>query len=292
MTISQCITNASSRLSQVEIPTARLDAELLIAHVLQKSRSWLIANGDVEIDTKTASQVNRLLARRLAREPIAYILGHKEFYGREFLVTPDVLIPRPETETLIDVLRHLTPPLPFPPPLAKGQSFGKLLDVGCGSGCVGITAKLELPKLDVTLSDISEPALAVARHNAEKLRATVRCVHSDLLMAFSSKIHPPAGGPKSKIYYDFVVANLPYVDRAWETSPELRHEPDIALYADEQGLKLIKTLLAQAPGVLAPGGYLLLEADPVQHEAIVSVATLYDFTKVETKNYIVVLRRA
>lgn len=259
--------------------TPRLDAEVLLAYVLGVDRAWLIAHGEDEVSSQDARRFEGLIARRLKREPVAYIVGSKEFYGREFAVTPDVLIPRPESEGIIELLKDLVQPGALQP----GASSRQMLDVGCGSGCLGITAKLEMPELDVTLSDVSPAALTVARRNAHKLGADVTIVQSNLLAAFS---------PLPSSLFHLVIANLPYVDRSWNVSPELRHEPALALYAQEQGLKLIKTLISQAPTVLAQSGYLLLEADPCQHEAIIACAKQYDFVHVETREYTVLLHHS
>ncbi|MGB3024093.1 MAG: peptide chain release factor N(5)-glutamine methyltransferase [Candidatus Saccharimonadales bacterium] len=263
---------ATTTLHGADMPSPRLDTEVLLAYVLGVDRAWLIAHGEDEVSSKDARRFESLIARRLKREPVAYIVGRKEFYGREFAVTPDVLIPRPESEGIIELLKDLVQP---------GASSRQMLDVGCGSGCLGITAKLEMQKLDVTLSDISPAALTVARRNAHKLGADVTIVQSNLLAAFF---------PLPSPLFHLVIANLPYVDRSWDVSPELRHEPDIALYAAEQGLKLIKTLLVQAPSVIAPGGYLLLEADPCQHEVIIEYGKRYGFEMAEVREYIVVLQ--
>ncbi|MBP7760502.1 peptide chain release factor N(5)-glutamine methyltransferase [Candidatus Saccharibacteria bacterium] len=271
-TIRELLSSATPQL--IGCNTPRLDAEVLLAYVLGVDRAWLIAHGEDEVSSKDARTFEGLIARRLKREPVAYIVGRKEFYGREFAVTPDVLIPRPESEGIIELLKDLVQP---------GASSRQMLDVGCGSGCLGITAKLEMPELEVTLSDISPAALTVARRNATHLGAEVQFVHSDLLTAFS----PLPSSP-----FHLLIANLPYVDRSWDVSPELRHEPALALYAQEQGLKLIKTLISQAPTVLAHGGYLLLEADPCQHEAIIACAKKYDFVHVETREYTVLLHHS
>ena len=285
-TIASYLAHATQQLHDANIDSAQLDASVIVAHNMHVDRAWLIVHGDEELESLKVRKFESLLRRRLDREPIAYIVGHKEFYGRDFTVTPDVLIPRPETETMIEMIKkihHITEEKSHEKdnPFHKGK---KLLDVGCGSGCIGITAKLEMPELDVTMCDISKPALAIARKNSEKLHAEVTIARSDLLCAFlsPSKIQ----NPKSKIYFDAILANLPYVDRTWQTSPELRHEPGVALYAGEQGLQLIKTLISQAPSVLAPHGYVLLEADPCQHEQIVEYGKLHGFTSVEVKDYI------
>jgi release factor glutamine methyltransferase len=221
------------------ITSARLDAELLLAHVLEQSREWCLAHDDQPLSAAQLRQLDQLLTRRLNREPIAYILGRKEFYSRDFLVTPDVLIPRPETEQLVESVESL---------LAEDS---KIIDVGCGSGCIGITLKLECPTSNVTLSDISQSALAVANTNAARLGAEVEIVQSDLLDNISGR-------------FDIIVANLPYVDRNWPVSPETKFEPPAALFAPDSGLALVKRLIVTAPQHLTPSGYLVLEFDPRQ----------------------------
>lgn len=293
--IHSTIIVSSRQLDAGGIESARLDSEIMLAYVLDVTRAWLVAHGDDTLADAKARKFEHLIARRLQREPVAYILRRKEFYGRDFIVTPDVLIPRPESEAIIDILKSLlahSPPEqqlhnPKPTPaLHRGSSsMQRVVDVGCGSGCLGITAKLELPELDVTLSDISKAALAVARRNAKKLAANVHFAQSDLLSVFLAKNR----NQRTENYYDVIVANLPYVDRNWQTPPELRHEPEIALFADQQGLKCIKTLLNQAPSVLIPYGHLILEADPCQHDDIIRYAGSYGFAHTATRDYALLL---
>lgn len=266
--VAKWLTDATKSLHAAGIPSARLDAELLLTHSVHKSRTWLHTHGDSLLTTSQQSMADTRLVLRLSRVPLAYIIGHKEFYGRPFRVTPAVLVPRPESEAFITLLntsvihdRHRT-----------------LLDVGTGSGCIGITAKLEYPECDVTLSDISEAALKVAASNAETLHVQVSLVKSDLLAGVSDT-------------YDIITANLPYVDRGWETSPELVHEPALALYADEAGLALVKALIRQAAAHLNPGGCLLLETDPRQHETIVAFARKSGYRHDATEGYVVALSR-
>lgn len=281
--LSSTLQKIENLFSDADIPSSRLDAELLLAHILEVDRSWLHAHGDETLQGGTLKTANELIARRLAREPIAYITGHKEFFGRDFIVAPDVLIPRPESETIIELLKALRANTlkskPAKSPSVKEQIF--LIDVGTGSGCLGITAKLELPELDVTLSDVSPAALVIARQNAERLGADIRLIESDLLSNFQF--------PISNLY--FILANLPYVDQLWERSPETDHEPALALFADGHGLALIYKLLSQAPAVLAPGGYILLEADPEQHATIIAHAVQHGLHLESVRDYIIVLQR-
>lgn len=275
MHLQETLSSAATLFDTVHIPTARLDAELLLAHVLGVERTWLVANGEEDLEVRQAKEFERLVARRLEREPIAYLVGHKEFYGREFTVTPDVLIPRPETEDLVELALE-----------CLQNTTLRCIDVGTGSGCVGITLKLERPAIDVTLSDISLTALDVSRQNAEKLGATVEFVQSDLLAAFTKIQHP-----KSKIFFDLIVANLPYVDESWEVSPETAFEPHQALFAENGGLRLINHLIGQAGVILKPGGFLLLEADPEQHASIINFAHNLGFSHVKTQDYALALKQ-
>ncbi|MGE5298604.1 MAG: peptide chain release factor N(5)-glutamine methyltransferase [Acidobacteriota bacterium] len=259
--------DAAEEFASAGIASALLDAEIILAHTLRKSRTWLHAHSEDLLDPRVKDIANARAQLRLDRTPIAYIIGHKEFYGRLFKVTPSVLIPRPESEEIITLLKKHLP-----------QDAALLLDIGTGSGCLGITAKLELPELTVTLADISRHALKVAETNAEALGAVVTIIKSDLL----------AGIPAP---YDVVLANLPYVDEAWERSPETRHEPELALFADDGGLKLIYRLLEQLPAALTPSGIALVEADPEQHAAIIATAKKYSLSPIATSGYIVVLGR-
>lgn len=267
MTIKQWLKDTATRLKQANITSARLDAELLLAHTLNVERSWLISHDDEELTTSSKERVDSLLKRRINREPVAYILGMKEFYGREFIVTPDVLIPRPETETLIEEVLAL--------PVGNSPHIH---DVGTGSGCVPITLGLELPKAHISGSDVSHPALAVARANAERLDVNNVSFYKDSLL----------GRAPGK--YDIITANLPYVDPSWKTSPETAHEPSLALFADDRGLVLIKQLIDQASAHLLKEGYLMLEADPRQHAKIVSYAKTHGLSHHHTKDFIVTLR--
>lgn len=265
MTVAEWLNNASTQFTRAGISTARLDAEIILAHTLHKSRTWLHAHDNETLAPRLIEIANARLDLRLDRTPIAYIIGHKEFYTRSFKVTPSVLIPRPESESLIELLgKHL-------PTNAK-----RLIDVGTGSGCLGITAKLEFPELNVTLADISRHALKVAESNASVLHAETTLIQSDLLS-------------EAPGLFDVVIANLPYIDKEWERSPETDQEPSLALFAEHAGLALIERLLEQLPEALNNSGLVLLEADPCQHEAIISLGTKLGLKHVETEGYAIAL---
>ena len=263
MTIKAWIVAAIHQLKEMDIPTARLDVELILAHTLRKPRTWIHAHDDEMLSARQIDIANARLDLRRDRVPIAYIIGHKDFYGRKFAVTTATLIPRPESEAIIELLGTL--PLP---------QNAKLVDVGTGTGCLGITAKLEQPHLSITLVDIDPHALTAARKNAEQLGADVELLQSNLLT------HYPYTA-------DIILANLPYVDREWDRSPETVHEPDLALFAEDNGLFLIKQLFDQCAQKLKSTGYIIIEADRRQHHAITHYAEQRGFTPVKTSGLII-----
>ena len=246
--IQAWLRDSAEMLADAGITSALLDAELILAHTVRKNRTWLHAHHDERLTERQLEIAYARLQLRLDRTPLAYIIGHREFYGRLFKVTPSVLIPRPESEAIITCLRQYEP------------HTGRLVDVGTGSGCLGITAKLEIPALDVTLTDNSRHALAVARENATRLHAHVDIIQSDLLSATFGT-------------FDGIIANLPYVDASWERSPETNCEPAEALFANNNGLALINKLIVQTGTALNNSGWLYLEADPRQHAAIITKAS-------------------
>lgn len=267
-TIDSWLVDATTQLAAAGIPSARLDAELLLAHTLRKPRTWLHGHGDDELGDRYLEIANARLDLRLDRVPVAYIIGHKEFYGHTFKVTTATLIPRPESE---DVLALLDRVVPKNLALIKDSPL-RLVDVGTGSGNLGISAKLAYPELDVTLIDLHRHALTIAEENAQALHADVHSLLGDLLTPFP-------------FVANIVIANLPYVDVAWKRSPETDHEPESALFARNNGLALIFELLVQTKEKLARGGYLILEADPQQHAAIKKEARNYGLLPSATLGY-------
>lgn len=219
------------------------DVDLLLSDLLGKPLSWLLAFGETELDP---SALNALLARRYAGEPLQYIRGKTEFYSREFLVDDRVLIPRPETELLVEAA------------LERAPRDGRVIDIGSGSGCVAITLERERPDLRVFSVDRSVEALAVASANCRRLESRVAFAASDLLSAVN--------GP-----FDVIVSNPPYVPRGeYEVlSTEVRiHEPRIALTPGPSGLEIIERIYDEASSRLAPDGYVILEVGYGQEAAI------------------------
>jgi release factor glutamine methyltransferase len=269
-TINSWLGEAASLLKETQIDSARLDAELILSHTIRQPRTYLHAHGDENLDDRQETVANARLELRVDHTPVAYIIGHKEFYGRRFKTTPAALIPRPESETIIELLKNIVPNN-----LSLVPEKIKLVDVGTGTGCLGITAKLEWPEIDVTLTDVNVHALNLAKENAEILQADVRFLKNDLLGRYGTPI-------------TIIIANLPYVDRSWDVSADTRAEPDDALYAERGGLSLIYRLLDQAHLLLEPNGHILLESDPRQHSEIIEHAKKLGFHHEKTEGFITV----
>ena len=268
LAINDWLADATRQLVFAEIPSARLDSELILAHTLRKTRSYLHAHPEEGLSDRSIEIANARLALRIERVPVAYIIGHKEFYGHQFSVTTATLIPRPESESLIELLKKV---IPRNISLLKENPL-RLIDVGTGSGALGITAKLLYPELNVTIADISRHALKIAEKNANNLEAEVSILQSNLLA------HYPFTA-------NIIIANLPYVDPEWERSPETDHEPADALFAANGGKALIFELLVQTKEKLINGGSLILEADPEQHDDIISEAKRYGFLLSDKDGY-------
>jgi release factor glutamine methyltransferase len=273
-TIKSWLDAATKELSDIGITSARLDAEIILAHTVRKPRTYLHAHEEQALEPREIEIADARLLVRLDRVPVAYIIGHKEFYGRRFTVTPSTLTPRPETEDMIDVVKKLVPKN-----ISLFDESFRIVDVGTGTGCIGITLKLEIPDAEVTLLDIDPYVLKVAASNASRLQADVQSIKSNLLQNYPFRSN-------------IIVANLPYVDPSWERSPETHHEPEQALFAADGGLALIKKLIDQAATHIAPSGFMVLEADPTQHADIIQYGIKKDF-RLESapKNYILSLQK-
>lgn len=246
MTLQDWLSSATSRLAEAGIESARLDAQVLAAHLLGVEREWVLAHPEHPV---SFAEWEATLLRRVGREPLAYIIGWREFYGRRFLVRPGVLIPRQETEILVDAVLEIVDEL--------GRNDASVLDLGTGSGCIAITLKRERPRLSVSASDISDEALEVASLNADSLGAEVRFVRSDSFAAFEG------------VRFDLIACNPPYIDSQHSLMPEIsNHEPGVALFAGDGGLDFYRLLAHEAAAHLAQGGFLAIEIGEGQREDV------------------------
>jgi len=255
-------------LREAHVPSHTLVAELLILHTTRRDRAWLYAHPEEVLAAEIIEHYFSLLRRRAAGEPTQHLTGKQEFWGMEFEITPDVLIPRPETEHLIEValdrlaVRELRSGRD---PKLTGEGL-TLVDIGTGSGCIAIALAKELPNAKIYATDISPAALAVAQVNASRLgfQSRITFLESDLLGSFSSTL------------FDLVISNPPYIGhKESSTLPiEVRdHEPPSALYGGEEGYELYGQLIPQAALHLKPGGLLILE---LGHDSLPAVRPLLE----------------
>lgn len=233
--------------------TPRLDAEVLLAHVLGWSRARVLSERQARLGIEQHARFMQLVERRAALEPVAYLVGHRAFYGRDFVVTPAVLVPRPETELLVESalawarMRH--------------SERLTIADIGTGSGIIAVTLAAELPHAHVYATDLSPDALEVAARNVERhgVAARVTLLHGDLLAPLPEPV-------------DLLVSNPPYTVLAEIDENVRRHEPHLALDGGPDGLGVYRRLLAAAPARLAPGGAVMLEIGATQGAAVAALA--------------------
>jgi release factor glutamine methyltransferase len=255
VTIREALRSAAERLELHHVSNARLTAELVLAHVLSVEREYLYAHDDRVLSEQELQMLEDRLYDRISGVPLQYIVGRQEFYGRYFRVNPAVLIPRPETEYIIEAVLELQGTRGLPPrPLS-------IIDVGTGSGCIAVTLALELPGTNVFAGDVSFEALLVARENAATLGAPVRFVCMDVLDALQTR-------------FDFIVSNPPYVRRGElsRLQREVReHEPHVALFSPEDELAIYRRLVVGAEEMLNSGGHIIMEVGIGMDERVLSL---------------------
>lgn len=295
MEVRAALRQGIAQLRAASVPSFTLAAELLLLHTLGRDRTWLYAHPEELVSTTDERRFQELLRRRAAGEPTQHLTGKQEFWGLEFEVTPDVLIPRPETEHVIDVALDR---------LAVREIRGgrkqtitddglEIADVGTGSGCIAIALAKQLPGAQIVATDISAAALAVAQRNATRhaFSDRIQFLESNLLDAVNVgtryivplQLRRPQKAERQSpipnhetIFFDLVVSNPPYIGRRESGSlmREVRdHEPDLALYGGEEGYELYAGLIAQAAQHLKPGGLLVLE---LGHNSLPAVQPLLD----------------
>jgi release factor glutamine methyltransferase len=248
VTLRDALASATSRLSAAGVPSPRLNAELLLMFTLECDRAYLHAHPEHKLSPDDQKRYDQALAERERGVPTQYITGHQEFWGMDLIVTSAVLIPRPETEHVIETVlararvdRALLP-----------DDSLRIVDVGTGSGCIALALAQELPRAEIHATEISPAAMEIARANAARhqLESRIQFHQTDLLQALDR------GG------FDFVVSNPPYVGELEEDQVQLevrKHEPRDAVFAGATGLEVIERLIPQARGILKPGGWLVME---------------------------------
>lgn len=257
VTINDWLEATTNKLSTSGIESARLDSLILLEHVQKVPRESLIAQPEFELGNESIVELRNLVDRRAKHEPVAYLTGHKEFYGLEFEVNKNVLVPRPETEKMVEYIIGSTKPKDM------------VLDVGTGSGAIAVALKKTAAGLEVSASEVSHSALAVARKNASKHDVFIGFVESDLFDNI---------GKHKK--FDVIAANLPYVplDKITE-QPSLKHEPALALFPDDsRGLSIYERFFRAVNNFVKDSGYVIVEHDPDQLEDILKLGKIARFT--------------
>jgi release factor glutamine methyltransferase len=244
------LAEATKTLRTAGIDSARLDVMILLEDAIGRNRAYLLAHPEHPLTAGQTDTLHTQVRRRAQHLPLAYIRGTAPFYGRMFTVNEQVLVPRPETEAMIDMLKAL--------PLGKAP---RIADIGTGSGCIGITAKLELPAANVWLYDIDFAALLVAKSNAHDLHAAVHTAQADLLQDVTEP-------------FDLIATNLPYVPTTLAINEAAKHEPELALFAGSDGLDAYRAFWQQLGARSQKPTYVLTESLIIQHAKLAALASL------------------
>ena len=248
MTVGEFLVLGTGQFAEAGIETARLDCLILLEDALKIGRPSLLAHPETELRSEQLAHLSRQIKQRAGHTPLAYIRGHAPFYGRDFVVDKHVLVPRPETETIITLFKNL--------PLPVGA---RVADIGTGSGCIAITAALESPSAVVAGCDISAQALKIASQNATQLNASIQFYKSDLLANLRDN-------------YDVLLANLPYVPEHFPVNQAATHEPKLALFSGADGLDAYRIFWQQAAGLTHKPQFILTESLPAQHHVLAQIA--------------------
>jgi release factor glutamine methyltransferase len=294
MDIRAALKEGMAQLRAAQIPSYTLAAELLLMHALERDRAWMYGHPEESLDPAAAEKFRALIARRAAGEPVQYLTGKQEFWGLEFEVTPAVLIPRPETEHVVEVAlaRLGEHGIKIHMDTGAPRETLRVADVGTGSGCLAVALAWELPHAEVVATDISEPALEVARRNAARhgVAERVHFLQRDLLTGLAQTDpsgavarHAMAASTQNRPLFDLIVSNPPYIARneAEQLQREVRdHEPHAALFGGPTGTEMYQRLIDQARDQLRDRGILVLE---LGHDSAERVRGMFDAQPAWTK---------
>ncbi len=259
---------AYQKLSEAGVGTARLDCLVILEDVTGKDRGWLLAHPEHELTKTQIKKLDDQIKRRAKHEPLAYIRGKTEFYGREFIVNKHVLEPRPESETMIDLLKNELSIY-----FISKEAPWKVVDVGTGSGALGITARLEIMKARVVLIDIDKHCLAVAEENLVRHDTEAELLQSDLLKNYEHSA-------------DVLLCNLPYVPDDWHINEAAAHEPRLAIFGGKDGLDLYRELFVQIKQREQKPKFVLTESLPPQHQTLQKIAATSNYKLLKTDDFI------
>ena len=270
MNLKQWLSVATKQLNDAGISSARLDCLLLAGDELSHAQAWLLAHPEAELSKTQLVRLEKNIKRRAKHEPLAYIRGFTEFYGRKFLVNKAVLEPRPESETMIELLLKLDLP-----------KSATIADIGTGSGALAITANLELPSAEVWATDIDPKCIKVALQNAKLHNVKVDFYEGDLLQSFSAK----------SFKLSAILANLPYVPDSWQINQAAAMEPKLAIFGGKDGLALYRQLFGQIDKLNQKPKYILTESLPPQHGKLARIASGSGYHQISEEDFIQVFSR-
>lgn len=258
---------STHQLKKAGISTARLDCLVLLEDATGRDRAWLLAHPEENLKGPSFQVLDEWIERRSRHEPLAYIRGKSEFYAREFRVSKDTLEPRPETETMIELLKQLAT-----------KDSAAIIDAGTGSGCLAITARLEFPDTKVWATDISPACIKIAQRNAKDLGVDVKFYLGNLLHPLPSTVY--------LLPSTIILANLPYVPESHTINQAAMHEPKVAIFGGEDGLDLYRQLFAQIQKLQHKPQYVLTESLPPQHSELIKIAEKANYYDVSSKDFI------
>ncbi len=266
MRVGDYLAYAEKKLADASIGSARLDVLILLEDELNRDRAAILARPERKLAEGARARLDKRLSRRAKHEPLAYIRGFSDFYGRRFKVNHRVLEPRPESETMVELLVKLAGG-------DRGAAKWKIVDVGCGSGAIGITAALELHNHGVDLYDIDAAALAVTKHNCAFHELHLRTVKRDLLRATHKR-------------YDVILANLPYVPDSWKINEAAAMEPRHAIFGGNDGLDFYRRLFEQLSHFSWKPIFIFTESLPPQHKSLAQIAVQAGFKQINKQDFI------
>lgn len=269
-TVGEWLLSANALLTRVGIGTAHLDAVVLLEDCIKHDRAWILAHTEQPLTDEQLARLTEQLNRRAQHEPLSYIRNKTEFYGREFYIDHRVLEPRPESETMIDMLKSLHLPRDV-----------VIIDVGTGSGALAITARLEVRYADVMATDVDGEALKVAEQNCGKHSCDVQFLKGNLLKPFYLHYHPK---------HSVLLANLPYVPDSFQINPAAMREPQTAIFGGPDGLDLYRQLFEQIDPLAYKPLYILTESMPPQHELLRSIAAQHNYHQFAHDDFIQVFQ--
>ncbi len=266
MNIDKWLKNSEKILLENDLTTARLDCQVLLGDELDKNKYWILANLDHELTDENINRLSDKILRRINHEPLAYIRGKTEFYGREFIVNKNTLEPRPETEAIIDLLKSLP------------DNYKTIVDVGTGSGSIAITSKKLLSEKDVVGIDIDNKCIQVAQKNAKLHNVNIKFHQGNLLETVFNELHA---------YSQWIIlANLPYVPEKYTLNEAAMFEPKHAIFGGEDGLELYREMFSQIDGIKNKPNYVLTESLPFQHKELENIAKKSSYSLIQTEDFI------